>query len=103
MACSLPEERSLTGVLYCLDRWPRVGCCSSRGGSASVDAPYEDDECTYGRHLPAPANEEHRLALFGKKNQDPSEDGDEDAGFVPRPEKAQRWISQAKQIADTGN
>ena len=48
-------------------------------------------------------DEEHRLALFGKKNQNANEDDGEDQGFVPRPEKAQRWVSQAKQIADTGN
>ena len=43
------------------------------------------------------------MALFGKKNQNANEGGGEDEGFVPRPEKAQRWVSQAKQIADTGN
>ncbi|MAJ45783.1 MAG: hypothetical protein CBC35_00470 [Planctomycetes bacterium TMED75] len=43
------------------------------------------------------------MALFGKKNQDTPEDGGEDEGFVARPQKAQRWVSQARQIADTGN
>jgi tetratricopeptide (TPR) repeat protein len=44
------------------------------------------------------------VALFGKKKQD--DGGDAESGntaFTPQPQKAQRWLDQAKTIADTGN
>ena len=44
------------------------------------------------------------MALFGKKKSDETEDGPEEpTGFVAKPQQAQQWIAQAKQIADTGN
>ena len=44
------------------------------------------------------------MALFGKKKQEDDGSEEEDAkAFTPQPEKAKRWLDQAKHIADTGN
>ena len=44
------------------------------------------------------------MALFGKKNQGGKDkDASQPEGFVPKPDKAQRWVAQGSQIADTGN
>lgn len=44
------------------------------------------------------------MALFGKKKTDETEsEPEEPTGFVAKPQQAQQWITQAKQIADTGN
>ena len=43
------------------------------------------------------------MALFGKKKQDAQNDDGGPSGFTPQPEKASRWLDQAKHIGDTGN
>ena len=44
------------------------------------------------------------MALFGKKKTDDTEPTPEEpTGFVAKPQQAQQWVAQARQIADTGN